>query len=52
MYLAALGDWRKHGSLIHHFKLYTEAFLTPGSVYTAIESPRGELGVFSKAMVA
>ena len=34
-------------SLIHHFKLWTEGF-TPqaGSVYTSIESPRGELGVF------
>jgi NADH-quinone oxidoreductase subunit D len=34
-------------SLIHHFKLYTEGFTPPaGSVYTSIESPRGELGVF------
>jgi NADH-quinone oxidoreductase subunit D len=34
-------------SLIHHFKLWTEGFKVPkGSVYVAIESPRGELGVF------
>jgi NADH-quinone oxidoreductase subunit D len=32
-------------SLIHHFKLTTEGFRpAPGSVYHAIESPRGELG--------
>ncbi len=34
-------------ALIHHFKLWTEGFNAPqGSVYSAIESPRGELGVF------
>jgi NADH-quinone oxidoreductase subunit D len=34
-------------SLIHHFKLWTEGYCPPvGSVYQAIESPRGELGVF------
>ncbi len=34
-------------SLIHHFKLWTEGFSPPkGSVYQAVESPRGELGVF------
>ena len=33
--------------LIHHFKLWTEGFNVPqGSIYTAIESPRGELGVY------
>jgi NADH-quinone oxidoreductase subunit D len=33
-------------SLIHHFKLWTEGFLVPdASIYSAIESPRGELGV-------
>jgi NADH-quinone oxidoreductase subunit D len=33
-------------SLIHHFKLVTEGFSVPaGQVYTAVESPRGELGV-------
>jgi NADH-quinone oxidoreductase subunit D len=32
-------------SLIHHFKLVTEGFTVPaGQVYTAVESPRGELG--------
>ncbi|HVM00356.1 MAG TPA: NADH-quinone oxidoreductase subunit D [Egibacteraceae bacterium] len=32
-------------ALIHHFKLVTEGFVVPrGQVYTAIESPRGELG--------
>jgi NADH-quinone oxidoreductase subunit D len=34
-------------ALIHHFKLWTEGFPAPkGSVYQAVESPRGELGVF------
>jgi NADH-quinone oxidoreductase subunit D len=34
-------------SLIHHFKLWTEGFSAPkGSVYSAVESPRGELGVY------
>jgi NADH-quinone oxidoreductase subunit D len=34
-------------ALIHHFKLWTEGFLAPkGSVYHAVESPRGELGVY------
>ncbi|APE34584.1 NADH dehydrogenase subunit D [Nocardia mangyaensis] len=33
-------------SLIHHFKLVTEGIRVPaGQVYTAVESPRGELGV-------
>ncbi len=33
-------------ALIHHFKLWTEGFPAPdGSVYQAVESPRGELGV-------
>jgi NADH-quinone oxidoreductase subunit D len=34
-------------SLIHHFKLWTEGFPAPkNSVYSAIESPRGELGMY------
>ena len=34
-------------ALIHHFKLWTEGFTAPkASVYSAVESPRGELGVF------
>ncbi|KXK13460.1 MAG: NADH-quinone oxidoreductase subunit D [Chloroflexi bacterium OLB14] len=34
-------------ALIHHFKLWTEGFLAPqGSIYNAVESPRGELGAF------
>ncbi len=34
-------------ALIHHFKLWTEGFCPPqGEVYHAIESPRGEFGVY------
>lgn len=34
-------------AVIHHFKLWTEGFSPPvGTVYTAVESPRGELGVY------
>jgi NADH-quinone oxidoreductase subunit D len=34
-------------ALIHHFKLWTEGFTPPvGAVYHAVESPRGELGVY------
>ncbi len=34
-------------AVIHHFKLWTEGFCPPaGSVYSAVESPRGELGVY------
>ncbi|HSB91162.1 MAG TPA: NADH dehydrogenase (quinone) subunit D [Anaerolineales bacterium] len=34
-------------ALIHHFKLWTEGFSAPaGSVFVAVESPRGELGCF------
>ena len=34
-------------AVIHHFKLWTEGFKAPeGFVYQAIESPRGEFGVY------
>lgn len=34
-------------AVIHHFKLWTEGFELPkGAVYVAVESPRGELGVY------
>ncbi len=34
-------------ALIHHFKLWTEGFAAPkGFIYSAVESPRGELGVY------
>ncbi len=34
-------------ALIHHFKLFTSGFKVPaGETYTAIESPRGELGMY------
>jgi NADH-quinone oxidoreductase subunit D len=34
-------------ALIHHFKLWTEGFEAPkGYIYNAVESPRGELGVY------
>ncbi|WP_194927484.1 NADH-quinone oxidoreductase subunit D [Catenulispora pinisilvae] len=44
-------EWVRHimaqsmEALIHHFKLVTEGFAVPaGQVYSAVESPRGELG--------
>jgi len=34
-------------AVIHHFKLWTEGFQLPkGAVYSPVESPRGELGVY------
>ena len=34
-------------ALIHHFKIFTEGFKVPaGETYMAVESPRGELGVY------
>jgi len=34
-------------ALIHHFKLWTEGYPAPkASIYSAVESPRGELGVY------
>ena len=34
-------------ALIHHFKIFTEGFKVPeGEAYAAVESPRGELGIY------
>ena len=34
-------------ALIHHFKIFTEGYQVPkGEAYAAVESPRGELGVY------
>jgi NADH-quinone oxidoreductase subunit D len=38
---------RSMEALIHHFKLYTEGFRVPeGEVYTCVEAPKGEFGVY------
>lgn len=38
---------RSMEAMIHHFKFYTEGFHVPaGEVYTAIEAPKGEFGVY------
>jgi NADH-quinone oxidoreductase subunit D len=38
---------RNMESLIHFFKLYTEGYHVPaGETYTAVESPKGEFGVY------
>jgi NADH-quinone oxidoreductase subunit D len=34
-------------AMIEHFKLFTEGFRVPkGEVYTAVEAPKGEFGVY------
>ena len=34
-------------ALIHHFKLFTEGYrVDAGEIYTAVEAPKGEFGVF------
>jgi NADH-quinone oxidoreductase subunit D len=34
-------------ALIHHFKLFTEGYCVPaGEVYTALEHPKGEFGIY------
>jgi len=34
-------------ALIHHFKLYSEGYqVPPGATYSAIEAPKGEMGVY------
>ncbi len=34
-------------SLIHHFKLFSEGYCIPeGEVYTAVEAPKGEFGIY------
>jgi NADH-quinone oxidoreductase subunit D len=38
---------RSMEALIHHFKLFTEGFhVPPGATYTAVETPKGEFGVY------
>jgi NADH-quinone oxidoreductase subunit D len=37
-------------AVIHHFKLWTEGYKIPaGEVYSAVESPRGELGCYLRS---
>lgn len=34
-------------SMIHHFKLFTEGYCVPeGEIYTAVEHPKGEFGIY------
>ncbi len=38
-------------ALIHHFKLYTEGYyVVPGEIYSAVEAPKGELGVYLRSV--
>lgn len=38
-------------ALIHHFKLFSEGFNVPiGEIYSVVEAPKGELGVFSSSI--
>ncbi|MDZ4792083.1 MAG: NADH-quinone oxidoreductase subunit D [Hyphomicrobiales bacterium] len=38
---------RSMEAIIHHFKLYTEGFRVPkGEVYSCVEAPKGEFGVY------
>jgi len=38
---------RSMEALIHHFKLFTEGFhVPPGATYAAVETPKGEFGVY------
>lgn len=38
---------RSMEALIHHFKLFTESYhVPPGATYTAVETPKGEFGVY------
>jgi len=37
-------------SLIHHFKYYSQGFDIPkGSIFTTVEAPKGEFGIFLKS---
>jgi NADH-quinone oxidoreductase subunit D len=39
---------RSMEAVIHHFKLVTQGYtVPPGETYAAVESPRGELGVYA-----
>ena len=42
------GDMKKSmEAIIHHFKFFTEGFQVPaGEIYTAVEAPKGEFGVY------
>ena len=38
---------RSMEAVIHHFKLFSEGFRVPeGEIYTAVEAPKGEFGVY------